>query len=76
MIKNLITLYVSWLGLNRKEKYLDAQKETKHIISKIKYYNKVLIQELCQEKLICETFVEFSEGEGEKYIDNSRIQDK
>lgn len=42
----------------------------------MKYYNKLLIQELCKDKDICECFLEFSETDSETAIENSRIKDK
>lgn len=34
----------------------------------MKYYNKQLIQELCRDKDICDSFLEFSETESEILI--------
>ncbi len=42
----------------------------------MKYFNKILIQQLCKDKDICECFIEFNETDSEASIENSRIKDK
>lgn len=53
-----------------------ANRKLKRLVKKMKYYNKLLIQQLCKDKDICECFLEFSETDSETAIENSRIKDK
>lgn len=76
LIKNLVNLYVNWLQCKRDELHEAVLQVAKETITKNKYFNKQLIQELCQDKRVCETFVQFAQEDGEDFIDNSRIQDK
>jgi len=69
-------LFANWLRLKSTETTEIANRKLKKIVKKKKYYNKMLIQELCKDKDICECFIEFSETDSETAIDNSRIKDK
>lgn len=48
----------------------------KKIIGRMKYYNKLLIQELCLDRDICDCFIEFFKTGSEEAIISSRIKDK
>lgn len=53
-----------------------AHRKLKKIIGRMKYYNKLLIQELCTDRDICDRFIEFFRTGSEEAIETSRIKDK
>jgi hypothetical protein len=76
LIKNIINLFHQWLRNGNSEIGGRANKKLNQIAKHMKYFNKLLIQELSRNRDICLCFLEFAKLYSELAIQESRIRDK